>query len=167
MSIDIASYAKGRFTSKAYNPSKKLNNSQIQQIKDLLRFAPSSVNSQPWHFVLATSEQAKAKIAKSAENIHAKNVENIKNSALAIVFCIKTDIEDEYLKKLLLQEKKDGRFLNTEFEELQAVVRKKFIELHKYEYKDLLHWMEKQVYINLGNTWLGIAALGLPATRDG
>ncbi|MBK2356243.1 nitroreductase family protein [Francisella hispaniensis] len=61
--MNIVEYAKTRYTTKAYDPTKKLSNEQIQQIKDILRFTPSSVNSQPWHFILETSDQAKAKIA--------------------------------------------------------------------------------------------------------
>ncbi|MDE5037761.1 nitroreductase family protein, partial [Francisella tularensis] len=80
-----------RYTTKAYDPTTKLSNEHIQQIIDILRFTPSSVNSQPWHFILATSDLAKAKIAKAAENIHPKNVTNIKHCALVIVFCLKTD----------------------------------------------------------------------------
>ncbi|MDE4976069.1 nitroreductase family protein, partial [Francisella tularensis subsp. holarctica] len=102
--------AKSRYTTKAYYQKKKLSNEQIQQIKDILRLTPSSLNSQPWHFILATSDQAKAKIDKAAENIHPKNVTNIKVCALVIVFCLKTDIDDVYLELLLIQELKDGRF---------------------------------------------------------
>ena len=38
---------------------------QIEQLKTLLRYAPSSVNSQPWHFIIASSEEGKARIAKA------------------------------------------------------------------------------------------------------
>ncbi|MFI3215006.1 MAG: nitroreductase family protein [Eubacteriales bacterium] len=35
--------------------------------------------------------------------------------------------------------------------------------MHKYDYKDFQHWADKQVYLNLGNFLLGVAALGLDA----
>ena len=162
--MNISKYAKQRYTSKAYNSSKKLTNEQIQQIKDVLRFAPSSVNSQPWHFILATSDNAKATIAESAENIHPKNVTNIKDCALVIVLCMKTHIDDNYLKELLAQEKKDGRFPTPEFEQMQKFARGKFTDLHKYNCKDLLHWIEKQIYLNLGSTLLALSTLGVNAT---
>ncbi|MFC4892915.1 oxygen-insensitive NAD(P)H nitroreductase [Pseudofrancisella aestuarii] len=162
--MNIVEYAKTRYTTKAYDPSRKLTNEQIQQIKDILRFTPSSVNSQPWHFILATSDEAKAKIAKSAENIHPKNVVNIKDAALVIVLCLRTDISDGYLEELLAQERKDGRFPSAEFEKLQEAARRKFTSLHKYNPKDLKHWAEKQVYISLGAILLGLAALEINAT---
>ena len=162
--MNISKYAKQRYTSKAYNPLKKLTNDKTQQIKDVLRFAPSSVNCQPWHFILATSDDAKARIAKSSENIHPKNGVNIKDCALVIVFCMKTYIDDNYLEELLSQEKKDGRFPTPEFEQMQKLGRSKFTDLHKYDYKDLPHWIEKQIYLNLGSTLLALSALGVNAT---
>ncbi|ALK94078.1 NAD(P)H nitroreductase [Francisella tularensis subsp. holarctica] len=162
--MNIVDYAKSRYTTKAYDPTKKLSNEQIQQIKDILRFTPSSVNSQPWHFILATSDQAKAKIAKAAENIHPKNVTNIKDCALVIVFCLKTDIDDEYLELLLNQERKDGRFPTSEFENMQRDVRRKFALAYKDKPQELQIWTEKQLYIALGNILLGLSALEINAT---
>ncbi|API86046.1 oxygen-insensitive NAD(P)H nitroreductase [Francisella uliginis] len=162
--MNIVNYAKTRYTSKAYDPAKKLTNEQIQQIKDILRFTPSSVNSQPWHFILATSDQAKAKISKAAENIHPKNVINIKNSALAIVLCFKTSIDNDYLEELLTQEREDGRFPTAEFEIMQRDVRKKFALAYQDRPQELQNWAEKQLYIALGNILLGISGLELHAT---
>ncbi|MEL0642712.1 nitroreductase family protein [Pseudoalteromonas aliena] len=42
---------------------KKISADNIEKIKELLRFRPSSVNSQPWHFLLASSDEAITKIA--------------------------------------------------------------------------------------------------------
>ncbi|QIW09345.1 oxygen-insensitive NAD(P)H nitroreductase [Francisella sp. LA112445] len=162
--MNIVNYAKTRYTTKAYDSTKKLTKEQIQQIKDILRFTPSSVNSQPWHFILATSEQAKSKLAKAAENIHPKNVANIKNSALTIVLCFKTNIDNNYLEELLDQERKDGRFPTAEFENIQRDVRKKFALAYQDRPQELQNWAEKQVYISLGNLLLGLAGLGLHAT---
>ena len=39
---------------------------QAEQIKTLLQYSPSSTNSQPWHFIVASTEEGKARVAKSA-----------------------------------------------------------------------------------------------------
>ncbi|MEP2240013.1 MAG: nitroreductase family protein, partial [Maribacter sp.] len=41
--------------------------------------------------------------------------------------------------------------------------RKLFADIHRYDLKDLPHWMEKQVYLNMGALLLGAAALGIDA----
>ncbi|MDI5829656.1 isocitrate/isopropylmalate family dehydrogenase, partial [Salmonella enterica subsp. enterica serovar Kentucky] len=35
-------------------------------VKTLLQYSPSSTNSQPWHFIVASTEEGKARVAKSA-----------------------------------------------------------------------------------------------------
>ncbi len=60
--MDIARIATTRYTSKAFDPSRKIPAAQIEQLKTLLRYSPSSTNSQPWHFVLASTEAGKAKV---------------------------------------------------------------------------------------------------------
>ena len=47
---------------------------------------------------------------------------------------------------------------------MQKLARGKFTNLHKYDYKDQLHWIEKQIYLNLGSTLLALATMGLNAT---
>lgn len=42
--------------------------------------------------------------------------------------------------------------------------RNLFINLHKHDYKDVQHWMDKQVYLNIGQFLLGVATLGIDAT---
>ena len=38
-----------------------------------------------------------------------------------------------------------------------------FANIHRYELKDLSHWMDKQVYLNMGSFLLGVAAMGIDA----
>jgi len=38
-----------------------------------------------------------------------------------------------------------------------------YSDIHRYDYKDAQHWMEKQVYLALGTLLLGAAALGIDA----
>jgi nitroreductase/dihydropteridine reductase len=57
MNTDITDYAKSRQSAKAYNPNKKVSAENIDKVKELLRYSPSSVNAQPWHFVLASSRK--------------------------------------------------------------------------------------------------------------
>ena len=38
-----------------------------------------------------------------------------------------------------------------------------FAKMHKFDSKDFQQWTDKQVYLNVGNFLLGVAALGLDA----
>lgn len=67
--MDIISVALKRHSTKAFDASKKLTPEQAEQIKTLLQYSPSSTNSQPWHFIVASTEEGKARVAKSAAEI--------------------------------------------------------------------------------------------------
>ncbi|STJ81925.1 oxygen-insensitive NAD(P)H nitroreductase [Escherichia coli] len=61
--MDIISVALKRHSTKAFDASKKLTPEQAEQIKTLLQYSPSSTNSQPWHFIVASTEEGKARVA--------------------------------------------------------------------------------------------------------
>jgi nitroreductase/dihydropteridine reductase len=164
MDHDITHYAKTRHTAKAYDAVKKISDENIEKVKELLRFSPSSTNAQPWHFILASTDEGKARVAKGTE-IYPFNTPSIMKASHVVVFCSKLDIEQPFLERVLAQEEKDGRFVaGEEFKERQHMVRNLFIDMHKHDYKDVQHWMDKQVYLNLGAFLLGVAALGIDAT---
>ncbi len=57
--MDIVQAAKSRYSTKVFDPTRKLPQEKIDAVKELIRFSPSSVNSQPWHFILANSASLK------------------------------------------------------------------------------------------------------------
>ena len=80
-----------------------------------------------------------------------------------VVFCSKTDMNEDYLLHVLETEDADGRFTEQESKNNQHMARSLFANMHRYDSKDLQHWMEKQVYLNMGNLLLSVAALGIDA----
>ncbi|WP_077285090.1 oxygen-insensitive NAD(P)H nitroreductase [Cognaticolwellia aestuarii] len=166
MNNDITYYSTRRKTVKAYDESKKISPENIAKLKALLRYSPSSVNVQPWHFVLAATPEGKNKIAKSTDDLYPFNSGSIRNASHVIVFASRLETPEGYLEQLLVQEEKDGRF-DGDLETFRAGMdagRKMFINLHKDKFNDLNHWLDKQVYLNLGQLLLGAATLGIDAT---
>ncbi|MFH2140181.1 MAG: oxygen-insensitive NAD(P)H nitroreductase [Pseudomonadota bacterium] len=163
--MNIARIALNRHTCKAYDPARKIPPEQVEQLKTLLRYSPSSINSQPWHFIIAANEVGKARIAKSA--VHgpfASNGPKILNASHVVVFCARTTMDDAHLANLLAQEDDDGRYPTPEAKAAQSKGRSFYTGLHRYDFKDTQHWMEKQVYLALGTLLLGAAALEIDAT---
>ena len=152
-----------RYSTKVFDPTKKISQSDVTQIKALLRLSPSSVNIQPWHFLLTESEKGKTRIAKSATGQFQFNHAKILNASLVVVFCVKTEIDADYLQKLGECEEQDGRYATSELKQLITGARQTFTELHRSQRQDLPHWLEKQVYLNMGSFLLGVATLGLDA----
>jgi len=164
MDKDIVHYAKTRHSAKAFDPTKKISDENVEKIRELLRFGASSTNAQPWHFILASSDEAKAKIAKSTEGVYAFNTQAVLDASHVVVFCRRINLEEDYLLRVLAQEEKDGRFAaDPEFKERMHGERNFFVKMHKDDLKDADVWASKQVYLNLGAFLLGVAALGIDA----
>ncbi|MGL4409294.1 oxygen-insensitive NAD(P)H nitroreductase [Zoogloea sp.] len=155
-----------RHTCKAYDPTRKVAPEKIEQLKTLLRFAPSSVNSQPWHFFIAHTDAAKARVAKGTPDgtPFAANGGKVKNASHVVVLCARTRLEDAHLAALLAQEDKDGRFPTPEGKEMQNKGRSFYVGLHQNQLQDVPEWASKQVYLALGTLLLGAATLDIDAT---
>ncbi len=165
MEHDITYYAKKRHTTKAYDPNRRIPDETVGKLKELLRFSPSSTNIQPWHFVIASTQEGKERVAKATEK-YPFNRPSILNASHVVVFASRLAVDEDYLQHVLEQEDKDGRF-DTDRETHKPAMhggRSLFVNLHKQDFKDVQHWMDKQVYLNLGQFLLGAAALGVDAT---
>ncbi|SCK25519.1 oxygen-insensitive NAD(P)H nitroreductase [Vogesella sp. LIG4] len=161
--MDIAAIATRRYTTKAFNPQHTLSAEQVQQIETLLRFAPSSTNSQPWHFFIAGSEQGKDTLARATAGGYAFNEAKLRNASHVVLFCTRASIDDNHLRALLAQEERDGRFADDAARAGQHRGRSHFVNMHRFELRDAQHWMEKQVYLAVGTLLLGAAAMGIDA----
>lgn len=157
----IADIARNRYTTKAYS-DRKISAADEASLKDLLQLAASSVNSQPWHFIMASTDEGKARVAKATES-YAVNTPSILKGSHAIVFASRVDFDDAYLSRILEQEDADGRYATAEIKAQRDDLRKFFVNLHK-EAGDTADWAALQLYLNLGSFLLGVAAMGLDAT---
>lgn len=161
--MDLKDILKTRYATKKFDPSKRLTDEQLEQVKALLRWSPSSVNSQPWHFVLASTEAGKRRLAKGAEGVYAANHPKIMDASHCVLFCAKTDMSDAYLQQVTDQEDADGRFPAVEAKEMALKVRGFYADLHRKEWDDVACWTQNQVYLNIGNLLLGAGMMGLDA----
>ena len=139
--MDIISVALKRHSTKAFDPAKKLTADEAEKIKTLLQYSPSSTNSQPWHFIVASTEEGKARVAKSAAGTYVFNERKMLDASHVVVF----------------------RFNTPEAKAANHKGRTYFADMHRVDLKDDDQWMAKQVYLNVGNFLLGVAALGLDA----
>lgn len=162
MTLDDAVIA--RHTVKAFEPGQTLAQDKIETLLNVLQNSPSSVNSQPWHFVVASTPEGREAMAKGATAAFAYNEPKIRHASHVIALCMRSDIDEQHLHKVLAQEEKDGRFTVEGAKEGQDKGRRSYVDMHRYELRDIPQWMEKQVYLALGGLLLGAAMLGIDAT---
>lgn len=152
-----------RYTTKDFDADKKISAADMEQVKALLRMSPSSTNLQPWHFIIAETQEGKERIAKGTQGFFHFNEAKVLNASHVVLFCSRITADEDYMLHILDVEEKDGRFPNEEVKNNMHGGRNVFADIHKYDLKDLQHWMEKQVYLNIGGFLTGVATLGIDA----
>lgn len=160
--MNIAELVRSRHTCKAYDPQRPLSEEQLAQLQEILRYSPSSVNSQPWHFFLVTSEAGKDKLVPALTE---HNMEKVRSAPLTVVIATKTELDDDHLQGLLAQEDLDGRFGgNEEAKKGADGARRYYVGLNSTSAQKQQEWMARQAYIALGFLLMGAATLELDAT---
>lgn len=161
--MNVTEIVNNRYSTKAFDPEKKISAEDFEQIKSLLRMSPSSTNIQPWYFVIASTHEGKTRMAKGVQGNFKFNENKILNASHVVLFCAKTTAEEAYKEHVLETENKDGRFPNEEIKQMMRNGRNTFVNIHQNQLNDLQHWLEKQVYLNIGHFLLGVASLGIDA----
>lgn len=162
--MDTLATAKTRYATKAYDAEKKIPQAQFEKLLEILRFSPSSVNIQPWHFLIAETDEAKQRIASALTGNYIYNAAKVLNSSHTLVFCTRTDISAEYLEQLLQQDDVSGRFKDETAKQGQRDTRKGYVEFYRNELKNLPAWMENQTYLALGQLLFAAGLEGIDAT---
>ena len=70
MSNQIISDLNQRYTVKKYDSSKRISSEDLTTILEALRLSASSINSQPWKFVVVESDSAKQRLHDTFANKH-------------------------------------------------------------------------------------------------
>lgn len=162
--MDTLATAKTRYATKAYDAEKKIPQAQFEKLLEILRFSPSSVNIQPWHFLIAETDEAKQRIASALTGNYIYNSAKVLNSSHTLVFCTRTDISAEYLEQLLQQDDASGRFKDAAAKQGQRDTRSGYVEFYRNELKNLPAWMENQTYLALGQLLFAAGLEGIDAT---
>lgn len=140
--MQIAQVAQRRYTTKAFDPSRQISADDLAAIRTLLRNAASSVNSQPWHFVIASSEAGKGAIAETLKTGYAYNEGKVRNASQVVVFCARKTLDAAHLNAVLAQEEADGRFATPEAKATQEKTRQHYVALHQEMLGDVDAWVD-------------------------
>ena len=142
--MNFLEIAQKRYTAKAYR-NEKISEAKIKELAEILRLAPSSVNSQPWKFAIIGDEALKADLAGHSFF----NEQKIKEASHLVVFFAKDNV--------------------AEFEEnFKQVAPQPILEFYAGmkagDEKNAKTWFQKQVYISLGFFLAACGAEGIDAT---
>jgi nitroreductase/dihydropteridine reductase len=151
-----------RHSCKAFDGSKSITAAEWDALATVLQYSPSSINSQPWHFMVAHSAEGKALFAQSTEGKMAYNTPKILNASYVVAICNYSDLNESHLNRLLARDEAVGRFPDEAAKAAQHAGRTGYSQLHA-SLGDSKTWLERQSYIPLANLLFGAALLKIDA----
>ncbi|WP_083653613.1 nitroreductase family protein [Cellulophaga lytica] len=151
-----------RYTSKAYDKTKRVSAEDLATIEEVLRLSPSSINSQPWKFIVIKSDEAKQRLAKTFEK-YKFNQPHATSASEIILFANKVHYSKEDFKKRLDASMAAGRMNQKGYDKMLTNAFK-FAEMTADENGNNSHWTKAQSYIALGNVLHTLARLKIDST---
>ncbi|WP_298367390.1 nitroreductase family protein [uncultured Lutibacter sp.] len=152
-----------RYTTKMYDETKRISTEDMQVIKEALRMSASSINSQPWKFVVIESDEAKQRFSKTFENNFQFNQHHATKASHCILFGNKTHYTKEDYKKVVDVEVSSGHLPQERAEDMLNGAFA-FAELNSDENGFNGNWTKAQTYIALGNLLHTLTRLGIDST---
>ncbi len=151
-----------RYTSKKYDPNRKVSEEDLIILFEAMRLSASSINSQPWKFVVIESEGARERMNRTFSSKFQFNQHHVFDCSQIILFAnnpfytrkdyaevVDKGIED----KRTPPEKRESAFASFVF-----------AELNTDESGCTRSWTKAQTYIALGNTLHTLARLKIDST---
>lgn len=153
---DILNALNWRYAVKEYDPSKKINDKDLQELIEVIRLAPSSFGLQPWKFIIVDNKQLRNKIKEKAWN-----QPQVTDASNIIVFCARTDITEDYIKEYI-KDMANTRNISAEslkdYENMMIGFRKNHSD------ESIKEWTKRQTYIPLGMLLQAAAIKKIDAT---
>ncbi|WP_394202986.1 NAD(P)H-dependent oxidoreductase [Shewanella waksmanii] len=152
-----------RYTAKKYDPSKRVSAEDMAVLQEAMRLSASSINSQPWKFVVLESDAAKQRFHNTFANMHQFNQPHAKEASHIILFAHNPYFTKEDYRKRVDVEVSSGH-LPADMYDNMLNGGFTFAESNTDESGFNGNWTKAQTYIALGNTLHVLARLGIDST---
>jgi len=154
--MDFATIVMSRYATKKFD-GRKIPEPKIHELLEMVRFAPSALNLQPWKIKVVTDQKTKEQLKPAAFD-----QEQVTTCSHLLVFCADPDY-DSLIRRLGALLKKSG--VPEEMQERVIGMAVQFTKPLSPEQK--LAWSQAQTYLALGNALNGAKSLGFDSCPMG
>jgi nitroreductase len=154
--MEFGKIVMSRYATKKFD-GRKIPDAKIDELLEMVRFAPSAINLQPWKIKMVTDQKTKELLRPAAFN-----QEQITSCSHLLVFCADPDY-DSLISRLGALLKKSGAPAETQ--KMITDMATGFAKPMSPEQK--LAWSTAQTYLALGNALNGAKALGFDSCPMG
>lgn len=151
-----------RKTAKRYDPTRRVLHEQMEVIYEALRLSASSINSQPWKFIVLESDAAKARMGKTFERMFHYNKRQVMDASHVILLAHNPRYTLEDYAKVVDADIANNRTKQDARD--KALEKFAFAALNTDENGSTAAWTKAQVYLALGNVLHVVARLEIDAT---
>jgi nitroreductase/dihydropteridine reductase len=151
-----------RHSTKKYDASKKVPQEDLDVLFEAMRLSASSINSQPWKFVVIESSEAKERMHKTFARKFQFNRPHVFDSSQIILFAYNPRYTRDDYAEVVDKGIEDKRTKPEDRE--NAFGSFMFAELNTDEAGNTRSWTKAQTYIALGNTLHTLARLRIDST---
>lgn len=144
--MDFRSIAENRYTTKKFDATKRISQKQIEDLKQILKLSPSSINSQPWLFTFVSNKETKDALADASFF----NAPKIKDASHLVVFSVQENLEEF------------ERHVEGNLPQGSVNFYRQFIKEQPKE--KTITWLTHQVYITLGFFLAACASMEIDST---
>ncbi len=162
MSYQIIEELNRRYTTKKYDETKRIAPQDMEIILEALRLSASSINSQPWKFIVIESDEAKQRLHDSFANMYQFNQPHAKTASHTILFAYDPHFTKEKYRKRVDVEVSSGHLPPENYDNMLGAYA--FAESNTDENGFNGHWTKAQTYLALGNTLHTLARLDIDST---
>lgn len=151
-----------RKTTKKYDAGKRIPEEDLEVLFEAMRLSASSINSQPWKFVVIDSDEAKERMYKTFARMHEYNQPHVYESSQIILFAYNPRYSRDDFDKVVDKYIEDKRVKSEEREKAYGAFV--FAEMNTDETGSTASWTKAQTYLALGNTLHTLARLKIDST---
>ena len=162
MTHEIIDDLNWRRTTKKFDPERKVSEEDLNTLLEAIRLTPSSINSQPWRFVVLDSQEARERMAGTFTPTFEFNRPHVFDASYFILFGYNPRYTREDYAEVVDKQIEDGRIKPEDRE--KGFRSFFFAELNTDENGDTSCWTKAQLYIALGNALHALARMRIDAT---
>lgn len=151
-----------RHSIKKYDATRKVSQEDLDVIFEAMRLSASSINSQPWRFVLIESSEAKERMSKTFVHKHQNNQPHVFNSSQIILFAYNQRYTRDDYSHVVDKGIEDGRTKPEDRESAFGAFR--FAEFNTDKTGNTSCWTKAQTYLAFGNTLHVLTRLRIDST---
>ena len=155
--MEFKDLVKERFNAKRFD-GRKVDDKKLNELFDIIRYAPSADNLQPWKIKVISDQATKDKLLPATMPF---NHEKIRTCSHLLVFCADKDLNAHW--KLLEDKMKAGGYPEDVIKHMAEVAKM----IMKREPQEQLNRSQWDVFLAVGNAVNGARSLGIDSSLMG